>query len=108
MKTFAVKEKQSASVARRPLQGVLRSTGAQGSLKIGQPNDKYEQEADRVADRVMTMPGPKLQRQPMEEEKEAIQTKPLADQITPQFGTKMGHSICKCYTLRFDDWKRKW
>ncbi len=28
----------------------------QPKLKIGQPNDKYEQEADRVADRVMSMP----------------------------------------------------
>jgi hypothetical protein len=31
----------------------------QPKLKIGQPNDKYEQEADRVADRVMSMPEPK-------------------------------------------------
>ncbi|MDX8391068.1 MAG: DUF4157 domain-containing protein [Mariprofundaceae bacterium] len=33
---------------------VLRSIGAQTKLSIGQPNDKYEQEADRVADQVMT------------------------------------------------------
>jgi hypothetical protein len=31
----------------------------QPKLKIGQPNDKYEQEADRVADRIMSMPEPK-------------------------------------------------
>lgn len=30
----------------------------QPKLKIGQPNDKYEQEADRVADQVMRMPEP--------------------------------------------------
>lgn len=29
----------------------------QPKLKIGTPNDKYEQEADRVADQVMSMPG---------------------------------------------------
>jgi hypothetical protein len=36
----------------------------QAKLKIGQPNDKYEQEADRVADQVMSMPDPKIQRAP--------------------------------------------
>ena len=28
----------------------------QTKLKIGKPNDKYEQEADRIADRVMRRP----------------------------------------------------
>jgi len=37
------------------IQAILRATGAQAKLTIGQPNDKYEQEADRVADRVMRM-----------------------------------------------------
>lgn len=32
----------------------------QRKLVIGQPNDKYEQEADRVADQVMRMPEPEL------------------------------------------------
>ena len=32
------------------------------------PDDKYEQEADRVADQVMRMPEPRLQRQPMDTE----------------------------------------
>lgn len=54
-------------------------------LKIGAPNDKYEQEADRVADHVMRMPDPKVQRQAEseEEEEEQIQTSPLASTITP-------------------------
>ena len=56
----------------------------QPKLKIGQPNDKYEQEADRVAEQVMRMPEPKVQRQIEEdEEEEILQTKPIADQITP-------------------------
>ncbi len=60
----------------------------QPKLAIGQPNDKYEQEADRMADTVMRMPEPKVQRQPQEEVKEddqeeAVQTKPIAGQITP-------------------------
>ncbi len=32
----------------------------QPKLKIGQPNDKYEQEADRVAEQVMHMPEPSI------------------------------------------------
>jgi len=102
MKTFALKEKRSApaTVGRRPyahapfgpvqraqqerIGRILRSTGAQARLTIGQPNDRYEQEADRVADQVMAMPDPGLQRQPEnEEEEETLRTKPLADQITP-------------------------
>lgn len=48
----------------------------QPKLKIGQPNDKYEQEADRVADAVMRMPDPQVQMQPVEEEEEKLQMKP--------------------------------
>lgn len=36
----------------------------QPKLRVGQPNDKYEQEADRVAEQVMRMPEPAVQRQP--------------------------------------------
>jgi hypothetical protein len=56
-------------------------TGIQAKLKIGQPNDIYEQEADRVAEQVMRMPEPEVN--PEEEGEELIQTKPLAEQITP-------------------------
>ena len=56
----------------------------QAKLKIGQPGDKYEQEADRVADTVMSMPEPQVKRQSKEDEQE-IQTKPIAEQITPLF-----------------------
>ncbi len=80
----------------------------QAKLKIGQPNDKYEQEADRVADAVMRMPEPRIQQAPQadarygginsgfsasnadvvvqrqqEKEEELIQTKTLAQQISP-------------------------
>jgi len=40
-----------------------RSRALQAKLEIGQPGDKYEQEADRVADAVMRMPEPEAQRQ---------------------------------------------
>ncbi len=36
----------------------------QAKLKIGQPGDKYEQEADSVADAVLRMPDPLIQRKP--------------------------------------------
>jgi hypothetical protein len=55
--------------------------GIQAKLKVGQSGDIYEEEADRVAEQVMQMPEPQVQRQPEEgEEEELIQTKPLADQ----------------------------
>ena len=44
--------------------GCPRCTPVQTKLKIGQPGDRYEQEADRVADQVMRMPDPGIQRQP--------------------------------------------
>ena len=49
----------------------------QAKLKINQPNDKYEQEADRLADEVMRMPGPAV---PQQHVKEEIQAKGASDQ----------------------------
>ncbi|MDB4582355.1 DUF4157 domain-containing protein [Draconibacterium sp.] len=58
--------------------------GIQTKLTIGQPNDKYEQEADRVADQVMRMPEPpQIQRTCSSCQDEEIQTKPLFPTITP-------------------------
>ena len=64
---------------------LMRSGALQAKLRIGLPGDAYEQEADRVADAVMRMPEPGVQRQvePEEEEEETLQSKPLASQITP-------------------------
>jgi len=86
-------------------QAVLRMMGRsqpavspmQTKLMVSQPGDEYEQEADRIADQVMRMPEPKIQRvcpecedelqrqlmEDEEEEEETSQTKPLAEQITP-------------------------
>lgn len=47
----------------------------QTKLRIGQPGDVYEQEADRVAASVMRRESDELQRQPMEEEEEMLQAK---------------------------------
>ena len=61
-------------------------SGIQAKLAVGQPGDKYEQEADRVADAVMRMPEPGVQRQvgEEEEEEETLQAKPLTGEITPR------------------------
>lgn len=48
----------------------LPNTGTQPNLKLSSPSDPYEQEADRVADHIMRMPEPKVQRQEMEDEEE--------------------------------------
>jgi hypothetical protein len=102
MKTFVVRKKRAAPAIRRSqpsmfgyaglrvkdrqteVRRILGSAGVQAKLTISQPNDEYEQEADRVADQVMAMSDPKHQRQPENgEEEETLQTKPLSDQITP-------------------------
>ena len=55
----------------------------QAKLKIGQPGDQYEQEADRVAEQVMRMPEPQVQRKGCssckgkeEDEDKILQAKP--------------------------------
>ena len=39
------------------------ASGIQAKLRIGQPGDKYEQEADRIADTIMSMHEPQIQQQ---------------------------------------------
>ena len=60
----------------------------QAKLAVGQPGDKYEQEADQVAAQVLSMPSPAIaqtvQREEAEEKDEdTLQMKPLAGSITP-------------------------
>ena len=73
------------TIGNQAVQRLIKSGTLQAKLKIGQPGDKYEQKADRVADAVMRMPEPGVQRQvePEEEEEETLQAKPLAEEITP-------------------------
>jgi hypothetical protein len=44
--------------------GQISPMAVQPKLKVGQPGDTYEQEADRIAEQIMCMPEPSLQRQP--------------------------------------------
>jgi Domain of unknown function (DUF4157)/Lysine-specific metallo-endopeptidase len=73
------------TIGNQAVQRLIKSGALQAKLRIGQPGDVYEQEADRVADAVMRMPEPGVQRQvePEEEEEEKLQSKPLAGQIIP-------------------------
>ena len=72
------------TIGNQAVQRLIKSRTLQAKLRIGQPGDRYEQETDRVADAVMRMPEPGVQRQPIEdEEEEQIQTKPVTEQITP-------------------------
>ncbi len=64
----------------KAVQRMYKSGILQATLTVGQPGDRYEQEANRVSDRVMNMSGPGISRQ---EDEEYIQEKPLADTITP-------------------------
>lgn len=61
---------------------MLRARSVQAKLTVGQPDDIYEQEADRVADQVMRMPDPSIGHQVPEEE-EQLQTRPLPGMNTP-------------------------
>ena len=62
-----------------------KGVSIQAKLTVGKPNDKYEQEADHIADRVMRMPdrGTVLRKKAGYKEEEKIQQKPLAAWITP-------------------------
>ena len=58
----------AAQIQRAQIRQVLRPLQVQTKLTIGQPIDIYEQEADRVAEEVMRMPEPQVQRQAEEGE----------------------------------------
>ena len=69
------------SIGSQATQRLIRSPYIQTKLTVSTPGDPYEREADRVADTVMRMPDPVVQRVPLavreddEEEKEKIATK---------------------------------
>ncbi|MBT6456379.1 MAG: DUF4157 domain-containing protein [Gammaproteobacteria bacterium] len=64
----------------------------QTKLKIGQPGDKYEQEADRVADQVMLSPVQKQQQQPCSS---CTKQNPIISQLQtkPRSSLKNNHSV---------------
>jgi len=44
------------TIGNQTVQRLIKSGGLQAKLKIGLPGDRYEQEADRVAEQVMWLP----------------------------------------------------
>jgi hypothetical protein len=76
--------KQPDSVAQTGSAPVLHDL-IQPKLTVGEPGNKYEQEADLIADQVMRMPETSIQRQvePEEDEAEGMVQRKIADQITP-------------------------
>jgi hypothetical protein len=82
---------QQQAIGNQAVQRLLLFGMIQPKLKISQPNDKYEQEADRVADQVMRMPDPRIQHQiEPEEEEEFLKAKEVPSknpQVTSQVET---------------------
>lgn len=85
MTTTAIQQQQTGRQA-SPLsrQSSPKGITIQAKLTIGQPNDKYEQEADHIADQVMRIPDrTAVQRKCTAcEEEDKVQRKPLVD-VTP-------------------------
>ena len=73
----------------RAVQRLLSRGVVQAKLSVGPASDSYEQEADRVAEKVMAMsasqpaPGHAAIQRAGPQEEEEVQTKPLAGSITP-------------------------
>jgi hypothetical protein len=82
---FPFPEQTQNNQAEEPSQAVeSKAEPIQAKLTVGQPNDPYEQEADRVAEQVMAMPDIQCQTASHpEEDEDTIQTKPLAEPKTP-------------------------
>jgi peptidoglycan hydrolase-like protein with peptidoglycan-binding domain len=81
----------------------------QPKLTVGAPNDQYEQEADRVADQVMSTPDAAtqapIQREAADEEE--LQTKPLAAAITPLVQREMAPEEEEVQAKRAPDLQRE-
>ena len=82
IRIFGKKELIVRSDRKEPIESV------QAKLTIGKPNDKYEQEADKIAEQVMNAPQP-VQRQDLPEQDEEVRAKPKSYQITPLLQPKL-------------------
>jgi hypothetical protein len=80
------------TIGNQAVSRLIRSKAVQAKLRIGQPGDVYEQEADRVADEVMRMPEMQRQVEEEEEEEEMLQTKSRED-ATPEVSNNLESQI---------------
>ena len=62
------------------VQRLLSSKTIQAKLTVNPPDNQYEREADRMADTVTQSTEARIQRQPLEEEEEELQAKPVGSQ----------------------------
>ena len=92
------------------VQRIIKSGALKAKLKISQPNDIYEQEADRVAEQVMRMPDPVIQRKCAkcdEDEKRFCRQKSYRDKHRQVKNMIYLPSSMKCYALRENHWIQK-
>ena len=73
---------ESQAIKKKPVHDIssIALRRPQAKLTVGEPGDQYEQEADRVANQVMSMPNTAMQPQMTPEEQtqeQEVQTKPL-------------------------------
>ncbi|MBM0744536.1 hypothetical protein JOY44_23500 [Phormidium sp. CLA17] len=66
-----------------PQRSPVQMNPVQTKLTVGAPNDVYEQEADRVAQQVMSMAPPATPNVQRRTDEEEIQANPLVETITP-------------------------
>lgn len=100
----------------------IKSSALQAKLRISQPDDIYEQEADRVAEQIMRMPDPALQRRcsKCDDDEKVLQTKkspgqarltrgqdvpPIAQDILRSPGQPLDHATRAFMEPRSVDWK---
>lgn len=69
------------TIGNRAVGSLLHSGILQAKLKVGSPGDRFERQADAVANQVVSMPDPSVQRTTDDEKK--MQTSPIASTITP-------------------------
>jgi hypothetical protein len=74
-----------------------RPNPIQTKLTIGQRNDPYEQEADRVAEQVISMPdpAPPVQREALSDEEEQVQMKPITISSVDSASLQQKCSACE-------------
>ena len=80
-----------STLGNQAVQGLFKSGKLQAKLNIGKPGDKYEREADMIADKVMRMPEMTECLECNDKGEETLQTKPITTQITPLVRRQVEH-----------------
>lgn len=85
------------TIGNQAVQRLLKSGVIQTKLRIGKPGDIYEQEADRVADMVMRMPEPVIQRAnqkcSVSSNENKLKTEKVKDAPVSYYGASFNHTF---------------